>query len=164
MTLQFIPNNSLLECQKCLFICGKCCRFSPFFRTKEQLTTKQWHHITRTPKNIVVYFFSRRINTVFWEQIMPVCSTHHSLPLDYEVINEAVSHSSTVNLQEPKLHSQTQETAREERKMTLSLNATRLKWQTLIHSHEYLWQISYIPQRKQFLLKFPSIKNVDNIV
>lgn len=38
---------------------------------------------------------------------MSVCSTHHSLPVVYEVINEAVSHSGAVYLKELKLHHQT---------------------------------------------------------
>lgn len=124
VTLQFIPNYSLLECQKFLFTWYRSCRFAPFCRTKIEITTNQWHHIRIAPKNTVVHFFSRRINTGFWEHTMPVCHTHHSLPLDYKVIKETVSHSSTGNLQEIKAAFQnsphTQETASKERKMTES--------------------------------------------
>lgn len=113
MALQFLSLNcSFLECAKGLFTWGGSCRIAPpilyfirlVYRTKEELTTKQWHHIAGAPENIVVHFLSRRINTGFWECIVPVCSTHHSLPLDYEVINEAVNHNSAVHLQEPRLH------------------------------------------------------------
>lgn len=62
--------------------------------------------ITREPENIVVQFL-RRINIGFWETIMSAHSTHHSLPVDYEVISEAVRQNSAVHMKEQKLHHQT---------------------------------------------------------